>query len=168
MPWRRNGERRYSSTHSYRGIRWRWLVSFTQRPLYPQGKSPWYPTYMRLGGPQSRSGHCREEKKFSAPAGTRTPDHSTCTAAIHYWAIPAPNLFAILQTNIKQNTNKQSAVFQRTAHKVFIWAPYAANRTSMRPYLSQASAYVTRTTFVRKTRYFALPQGIYRRGGGGW
>jgi hypothetical protein len=23
------------------GTRWRWVVSFTPRPLYPQGKSPW-------------------------------------------------------------------------------------------------------------------------------
>jgi hypothetical protein len=38
------------------GIRWRWVVSFTPRPLYPQGKSPWYPLDRRLGEPQSRSG----------------------------------------------------------------------------------------------------------------
>jgi hypothetical protein len=25
------------------GTRWRWVVSFTTRPLYPQVKSPWYP-----------------------------------------------------------------------------------------------------------------------------
>jgi hypothetical protein len=24
------------------GTRWRWVVSFTTRPLYPQGKSPFY------------------------------------------------------------------------------------------------------------------------------
>jgi hypothetical protein len=34
----------------------RWVVSFTPRPLYPQGKSPWYSLDRRLGGPQSRSG----------------------------------------------------------------------------------------------------------------
>jgi hypothetical protein len=28
------------------GIRWRWVVSFTLRPLYSQGKSPWYPLYL--------------------------------------------------------------------------------------------------------------------------
>jgi hypothetical protein len=38
------------------GTRWRWVVSFTPRPLYPQGRSPWYPLDRRLGGPQSRSG----------------------------------------------------------------------------------------------------------------
>jgi hypothetical protein len=38
------------------GTRWRWVVSFTLRPLYPQGKSPWYPLDRRLCGSQSRSG----------------------------------------------------------------------------------------------------------------
>jgi len=33
--------------------RWRWVVSFTPRPLYPQVKSPWYPSYGRLGGPSA-------------------------------------------------------------------------------------------------------------------
>jgi hypothetical protein len=31
------------------GTRWRWVVSFTPLPLYPQGKSPWYPLDRRLG-----------------------------------------------------------------------------------------------------------------------
>jgi hypothetical protein len=44
------------------GTRWRWVVSFTPRPLYHQGKSPWYPLDRRLGGPQSRSGRGDEEK----------------------------------------------------------------------------------------------------------
>jgi hypothetical protein len=44
------------------GSRWRWRVSFTPRPLYPQGKSPWYPLDRRLGGPQNRSGSGGEEK----------------------------------------------------------------------------------------------------------
>jgi hypothetical protein len=35
---------------------WRWMVSFTPRPLYPRGKSPRYPLYRRLGGFQSPSG----------------------------------------------------------------------------------------------------------------
>jgi hypothetical protein len=30
------------------------VVSFTPRPLYPQGKSSWYPLDRRLGGPQSQ------------------------------------------------------------------------------------------------------------------
>jgi hypothetical protein len=38
------------------------VVSFTPRPLYLQGKSPWYPLDRRLGGPQSWSGRGGEEK----------------------------------------------------------------------------------------------------------
>jgi hypothetical protein len=30
--------------------RWRWVVSFTPRPFYPQGKSPQYPVHRKLGG----------------------------------------------------------------------------------------------------------------------
>jgi hypothetical protein len=45
---------RYSSTHSFDlDTRWKWVVSFTPRPLQPQGKSPWYPLDRKLGGPQS-------------------------------------------------------------------------------------------------------------------
>jgi hypothetical protein len=33
------------------------VVSFTSRPLYPQGNSPWYTLDRRLSGPQRRSGH---------------------------------------------------------------------------------------------------------------
>jgi hypothetical protein len=51
------------------GTRWRRVVSFTPRPLYPQGKSPWYPLDRRLGGPQSRSGRGGEEKNPQPPPG---------------------------------------------------------------------------------------------------
>jgi len=44
------------------GARWRWVVSFTPRPLYPRGKSPLYAFNRRLGGPQSWSEHSGEEK----------------------------------------------------------------------------------------------------------
>jgi hypothetical protein len=37
-------------------------VSFMPWPLYPQGKSPWYPLDRRLSGPQNHSGHGSEEK----------------------------------------------------------------------------------------------------------
>jgi len=33
------------------GTRWRWVVSSTPRPLYPQGRAPWYLLVRRLGGP---------------------------------------------------------------------------------------------------------------------
>jgi hypothetical protein len=42
--------------------RCRWVVSFTPWPLYPQGKSLWYPLERRLGGTQSRFERGGEEK----------------------------------------------------------------------------------------------------------
>jgi hypothetical protein len=42
------------------------------RPLYFQGKSPYYRLDRRLDGPQSRSGGGGE--KFQIPARIRTPD----------------------------------------------------------------------------------------------
>jgi len=35
--------------------RWQWVVSFTPHPLYPWGKSPWYPLNRSLDEPQSQS-----------------------------------------------------------------------------------------------------------------
>jgi len=43
------------------------VVSFTPRPLYPQGKSPFHPVGRKLGGPQSRSGRGGGEEKNSQP-----------------------------------------------------------------------------------------------------
>jgi hypothetical protein len=55
------------------GTRW-WVVSFTPRPLYPQGKSPWLPLDRRLGGPQGLSGRGGEEKNSSrSESNPRTP-----------------------------------------------------------------------------------------------
>jgi hypothetical protein len=47
--------------------RWRWVVSFTPLPLYPQGRSPWYTLDSRVSGPQSRSGHGVEENSQPPP-----------------------------------------------------------------------------------------------------
>jgi len=42
--------------------RWRWVVSFTPRPSYPQGKIPWYQLDKTTAGPQNWSGHGGKEK----------------------------------------------------------------------------------------------------------
>jgi hypothetical protein len=55
------------------GTKWRWVVSFTPRPLYPQGKSPWYPLYKRLVGPQSRSGRRGGDKNSQALPRLKPP-----------------------------------------------------------------------------------------------
>jgi hypothetical protein len=65
------------------GSRWRWLVSFTPQPLYPQGKSPWYPLRRRLGGPQSRPGQCGEEKNSQPLPRLEPPYHPACSPALY-------------------------------------------------------------------------------------
>jgi hypothetical protein len=45
------------------------VVSFTHRPLYSRGKSPYYPLYRRLGGPQSRSGRGGEDNNSQPSSG---------------------------------------------------------------------------------------------------
>jgi hypothetical protein len=57
----------------YLGTGWRWVVSFTPGPLFPQGKSPCYPLNRRLGGPQSRSGRGGEEKSSHSLSGLDPP-----------------------------------------------------------------------------------------------
>jgi hypothetical protein len=49
------------------------VVSFTIRPLYHQRKRPWYPLDRRLGGPQSRSKRCCEEKNSLPLPGIESP-----------------------------------------------------------------------------------------------
>jgi hypothetical protein len=39
----------------------------------PQGKIPWYPLDRKLGGPQSRSGRCGEEKNSQPLTGPELP-----------------------------------------------------------------------------------------------
>jgi hypothetical protein len=58
-PWRHIGKWKYNSTILDLSTSWRWVVSFTPRPLYPRGNSPRYPLDRRLGKPQSRSGRRR-------------------------------------------------------------------------------------------------------------
>jgi hypothetical protein len=51
------------------GNRWRWVVSFTNLPLYTQSVSPWYPLDRRLGGLQIRPERGGEEKNSQPLSG---------------------------------------------------------------------------------------------------
>lgn len=72
-PWRRLGEWSYSSTILNLDIRWKWVVSFTLRPPYPQIKSSRYPFDRILPGSQSRSGRCWVETHSGIEARPYTP-----------------------------------------------------------------------------------------------
>jgi hypothetical protein len=80
-PWEHIGDWRYSCTILHLGTGWRWVVSFTLRPLYPP-----YPLYRILCGLQSRCGLCGKEKNLASP-WYRTPAFQP--VACHYtdWAI---------------------------------------------------------------------------------
>jgi len=59
------------------------VVISTPWPLYPRGKSPWYPLNRRLGEPHSQSG-CGGEEKNSLPcpcweSNPSHPSHSVVT-----------------------------------------------------------------------------------------
>jgi hypothetical protein len=85
-------ESRHTSHTLGPGTRWRWVVSLTPRPLYPQGKSTCYPLNRRVSGGQSRSGRGGEEKNFQTMPGIEQPpppNHPACRPALYHWDIPA-------------------------------------------------------------------------------
>jgi hypothetical protein len=67
------------------GTRWRWVVSFTPRPPYPQGKSLWYLLARRLAGSQRWSGRGGEEKNSQPMPGLETPNHAARIPALYRW-----------------------------------------------------------------------------------
>jgi hypothetical protein len=70
----------------------RWVVSFTPRPLHPQGRSPWCPLDKMLGGPQSGSGHDDKDKNSQPLLGLKPPDHPARSPELYHRVIPAPYL----------------------------------------------------------------------------
>jgi hypothetical protein len=109
------------------GTRWKWVVSFTPRPLYTQGKSPCYPLDRRLGGPQNRYWTRWWREKSPVPVETRTPDHSARSPALYHWAIQAPH-FTENNKNDMENvmkgfTSKTIRIVRAViAQSVYCWA----------------------------------------------
>jgi hypothetical protein len=57
------------------GTRWRWVVSLTLPPLYPQGKSPWCPLDRRLCWPQSHFFPPNVQPESYLPRASPLPAH---------------------------------------------------------------------------------------------
>jgi hypothetical protein len=55
------------------GTTWRWVVSFMPQPIYPQGKSPWYPLDRRLGGASEQAWTWWWGEKFPTLPGQQSP-----------------------------------------------------------------------------------------------
>jgi hypothetical protein len=71
------------------GTRWKWVVSFTPGRFAPRERAPG--THWIGGWVGPRAGlDAVVKRKFQAPAGTWTPDHSARSPALYHWAIPAP------------------------------------------------------------------------------
>jgi hypothetical protein len=103
------------------GIRWRWVVRFTPRPLYPQGKNPWYPSDRRMVGPRAVLDTVVKRKIHSPRRGSnpRTPivqpvtqryteELRICMCAAH----PASSVFCFLPAHwmdIKKLVKLQTA-----------------------------------------------------------
>jgi hypothetical protein len=79
---------RCSSTILDLGTRWRWVVNFMPRPIYPQERAPGtHP----IGG-------CLDavvKRKSPATASTRTPIKVARSPAIHHWANTAPWIMSV-------------------------------------------------------------------------
>jgi hypothetical protein len=86
--------------------RWRRVINFTPRPLYPQEKSQRYPLDRRLHGPQ---GPCGQDKNIS-PAGNRS-------LAVQPVAIPT-ELSPTIVINPKSNNNIHVRILQNFAISV--------------------------------------------------
>jgi hypothetical protein len=85
------------------GARWRWLISFTTRPFYPQRKSPWYQLTWRMGGAQSQSGRGGEEKNPHLLPGLEPPIIQP--VAQRYTS----EVFRLLFANYRRNTSSQGS-----------------------------------------------------------
>jgi hypothetical protein len=83
-PWRRIGEWRYISTHSWPRHEMEVSGQLHPRSLYRQGRSSRYPLDWRLGGPRASPDKMMER---TATAGTRIPDLPACELSIFHWAM---------------------------------------------------------------------------------
>jgi hypothetical protein len=99
------GQWRYGSTILDLGTRWRYMFSFTPRPLYLRGKCPRYPLYRRLGGPQSQSGRCGVEKNLLPMPGIE-PRPSSPRSSLYRLSYPG--------SQINDNTSDMSVYRHNT------------------------------------------------------
>jgi hypothetical protein len=54
------------------GTTWKWIISFTPRPVYPREKSEWYPLKRKLRGLRNQSGHFAERKSVACTGNQST------------------------------------------------------------------------------------------------
>jgi hypothetical protein len=69
------------------GTKWRWVVNFTLRLLHSRWKRSRYPLDISLGGPQSLSGGCEDDKNLLAQSviKPRFLGHPAASQGHEYW-----------------------------------------------------------------------------------
>jgi hypothetical protein len=77
--------------------RWKQEAIFTLRPLYPQGKSPWYALDRRLGGAPEPFWTRWRGKKFPAPAGNRNLERAFLNYLRHEKLTVERDTFCLLE-----------------------------------------------------------------------
>jgi hypothetical protein len=70
------GEWRYSSTILHLGTRWRCVIGFTSRPLYPRGKIPGTNSIRGWVGPRDGLEAVERKKTFTLPEIEPRPSSS--------------------------------------------------------------------------------------------
>jgi hypothetical protein len=83
------GEWRYIFTILDLGTRWRWVLSFTPRPLYTRGKNLRGTLWIR-GWVDHRAGLDAVEERKILPLRNRTPVVPSVVCRYTDWAIPTP------------------------------------------------------------------------------
>jgi hypothetical protein len=90
------------------------MVSFTPRPLYPQGKSCWYPLDRRLGGPQSRFDAVMERE---IPNPCRESNPPTIYPVVQRYT---SELFQLSMSHVSRKTGFWMSRYNLTFRSVFI------------------------------------------------
>jgi hypothetical protein len=111
--------------------RWRWVVSFTPRPLYLQGKGPWCPLDRRLGGPQSRSERGGEEKNSQPLPGLEhfliQPVAQSCTTELPSYmficVLRWTNLATIYTQTRAHTHTRRSLQICKMSEMAILWSP---------------------------------------------
>jgi len=115
------------------------VVSFMAWPLYPWGKSPWYPLDRRLGCPQSWSGQTVARRKIPSPyQDSNPPDHLAHGPAVY---LRYPTLLLIDSLMCSQLEGGISVHIQGRQDKgrnselclACVWTPSAADHSGREP-----------------------------------
>jgi hypothetical protein len=130
------------------GTRWRWVVNFTPRPLYPREKAPcthWIGSFVV---PQSRSGHGAEEKN-SQPLPTLEPPIIQPVAQRYTTELPR----LLGQNNVYIINNFLSRAYNSFSCKTYLSASICSSSKNICPPLAYVGGSLTfriRLQFVSK------------------